>query len=368
MKKVIAILGLFLMLPLCLCQASEVQVDRGSKKLIYWGWQSPTPQFLHDNIVEIEEMPFDGVTIDIPVTSPGDETLGKSMFYPRAWIRKWMVEKELKLLKETQFKKLTDNFIVLRLSASPETIDWFDDFESVINNFRTAAWLAKDAGLKGFLIDLEQYGHSRIFTYAYRKYPEKSWAEYEAQVFQKSREIMQAINSEYPEITILFQRAYTFTRFPRADIDAGRAKNRAGLASPTVKNNLGVPLLDGMVDAASPGTRFIEIMEQYSSTTEEDFKRDLRDMKSALDNLSAIPEKAREKFSFGFGIWPKMQPERRWHPTAGAWGKSVSAALRNTDEYVWIYTEREHFWRVPDKPKSIKLPRSYIEAQRKARP
>ena len=51
--------------------------------------------------------------------------------------------------------------------------------------------------------------------------------------------------------------------------------------------------------------------------------------------------------------------------TPEAFQISVRAALDNTDEYVWIYTETPRWWSKDGGP--VKLPKAYDEALRSAR-
>jgi len=329
------------------------------KKVIHWGWGTPTPAFLKQNIGEMEKIPFDGVTIDVPVTAPGDEVLGKSMFYPRAWFRPWMLESQLKALQQTQFKRFANNFLALRTSTSPEMVDWFDDYRSVINNFKVAAGFAREAGLKGFIIDVEHYGYCRMFSFKDRKFPEKTWTEYEAQVFKVGREIMQAINSQYPDITILFPFTYRL-------VYDEHTRDKSGL--PSKGYGLVPAFMDGLVAGASPDTELIDVYEHsYRYSTEKQFASARQSRVNAIKTLAADPEKALAKFSFGFGIWP--QPG----DTPDEWQHRLSLALKYTDEYVWVYTEYLNYWGTAYPygtsdgfPGGVPMPKRMIESQRKA--
>jgi hypothetical protein len=70
----------------------------------------------------------------------------------------------------------------------------------------------------------------------------------------------------------------------------------------------------------------------------------------------------------GFGLWLDYNSGRDgWHPdgfdrnhlTPDGWRRAVSAALAQTDRYVWIYSERVRWWEGT-------VPREYVEAQRQA--
>lgn len=364
MRTVLCVLVIFALFFACFNMASaaeDLQENKNDKKVVHWGWGTPTPAFLQQNILKMEQIPFDGITIDVPVTAPGDETLAKSMFYPRAWIRPWMLNSQLQAVQQTKFKRFTDNFLALRTSASPEIVDWFDDYRSVVNNFKVAARFAREAGLKGFVVDVEQYGYCRMFNFCDRKFPEKTWEEYEVQVFKVGCEIMQTINSEYPDITILFPFTY---RLVYDESMSDRSK------LPSKGYGLVPAFIDGLVAGASPNTKLIDVYEHsYRYSTDKQFASARQSRINAIKTLAADPEKTLDKFSFGFGIWP--QPG----DTHDEWQKQLSLALKYTDGYVWVYTERLNYWGTAypyglpvGTPGGISMPKRMIESQRKAHP
>jgi hypothetical protein len=56
-------------------------------------------------------------------------------------------------LTATHFSRFTHNF--LRFNTTPAKLDWFDDYSSVTNNARLAAWFALQARCPGLLFDIE---------------------------------------------------------------------------------------------------------------------------------------------------------------------------------------------------------------------
>lgn len=325
-------------------------VDRG-KKMIEWGWDCPSASFVRDNIDIMEQMPFDGVNIRIPVPYPGDEYLAKSLFYG-ATITYAMVQSEAQALQQTNFNRFTDNLLELRTSSSPTTVEWFDDFNSVTNNFTLAAKIAHEGGLRGFMIDVEHYGLNTMFNYGDRKYPGKSWAEYEAQVFLRGQQIMQAINAEFPDPVILFPFAYS--------LPYSSAQTRAGL--PSAGYGLLAPFLDGMVSAASINTRLVEVYEwSYTYRTESQFVSAAATQRNAVEALALDPDRALEKFGFGFGLWPRNE-------TSQSWENGVTFALQYADKYVWVYSEHEKWWNTPHMSGYPFMPQYIIDSQQQAHP
>ena len=62
--------------------------------------------------------------------------------------------------------------------------------------------------------------------------------------------------------------------------------------------------------------------------------------------------------------WDVDHLERNYY-TPEAFEASVRRALKVSDEYVWIYTEKPKWWSESGKP--VDLPEAYIEAVRAAR-
>jgi len=324
-----------------------------AKKLIQWGWGMPYPTFMLDNIDTMEQMPFDGVNIRIPVPPPGDEFLSKSMFLG-VNITYGMVETEAQALQQVNFNKFTHNFLSLRTSASLTTVEWFEDFSTVLNNFTLAGKIAYEGGLVGCIIDPEHYGATLpLFSYPDRKYTSKTWEEYEAQVFLRGQQIMQAINSEFPDPIIFFPHSY--------NAPYNEVKTRDGLDAYWF--GLIVPFVDGMVAASSPETRFLLAMESsYQYRTEPEFIAGYQFQRDAIEALSIDPQAILDKVSIGFGIWLRSSD------TPEEWHDAVTYALQYADEYAWVYTQQMKWWDTPEMSLYPFVPPSFIDAQRQAHP
>src|SRR5206468_9738839 len=100
-----------------------------AKKLISFGWGSPDTQYVRDHWQQIEEMPFDGVGIVVPVdrrawqqgqrhtgNQLGWQIMGKKAFHPEDF------RVATEDLKAAKWRKLTDNFLPVFLSAAQSTI------------------------------------------------------------------------------------------------------------------------------------------------------------------------------------------------------------------------------------------------------
>jgi hypothetical protein len=337
---------------------SGFAADKPAKKLIEFGWDEPDTAFMRAHVAEMEQTPFDGCVFHIK----GDmvwQTWGARAFGD-ADVRQGVED-----LKATPFNRFTHNF--LRLNTAPARLDWFDDHAAVMNNVKLVARVAREGGCKGILFDTEQY-EGQLFDYAkQRDQKTKSWDEYAAQVRKRGREVMEAFQEGYPDLTIFLTFGYSLPREEAGGDRAKLAKAHYGLLA---------PFLDGMVDAAKGKTRIVDGYElSYGYKDVARFAPAYQAMKTGvLPFIGADANRYHEVFSFGFGVWMDHDWRKKgWDVedvsknfyTPEAFEKTASTALTTADEYVWIYTETPRWWSAEGKP--LKLPAAYDAALRRAR-
>jgi hypothetical protein len=251
--------------------------------------------------------------------------------------------------------------------VTPGDVDWFDDFSAVVANARLAAWVARSGGARGILFDVEQYVFPLFSSPKQSRAARVPWEAYVDQTRRRGREIMEAFQEGYPDLTILFTFAYSLPwRLTRGGQDP--------LA--TCEYGLLVPFLDGMLDAARGGTRLIDGCElAYFHDKDIRFFPAMRQtITRDLLALVGDPVLYRRRFSVAFGLWMDFESSTRgWDGIDGArnpydpesFERSVRAALQHSDEYVWIYNEIPKWWSVNGGP--IDLPVGYPDALRRAR-
>ena len=335
------------------------------KKIVEFGWDEPNTEFMREHVSDMEKTPFDGTIFHVNYKKQ-DGSVGN--FTWECWGKKTFAESELKPaiddLKNTKFTKLTHNF--LRFNVSPGDVDWFDDFSAILANAKLASKFAKKSKIKGILFDIEQYT-AQLFNYLkQRDSATKSWDQYADHVRKRGREVMEAFQSEYPDVTIFLTFGYCL---PWAEM--GGKRNRS-----EVSYGLLAPLLDGMVDSALPMVKIVDGYElAYSYKDVSHFAPGYKMMSDdVLKIVNADHKKYRSIFSFGFGIWMDCSwREKGWNTedfaknfyTPDEFEKTVNTAIKTADEYVWIYTETPKWWTNADKPD--KLPQQYADALKRAK-
>ena len=151
--------------------AASAPADTGprigtDKKIIKTGQDRPTPAYLRDHVAEMERLPFDGLAIALE--RPGDEErhlrrLEYQWWQPRP-IEQQVHEDTVAVLAPVPFSRFTDNFLWISTQSRFEPApSWTDEeaFAAIRRNMVLAARIAKDAGLKGIFVDVEQYGGMR---------------------------------------------------------------------------------------------------------------------------------------------------------------------------------------------------------------
>jgi hypothetical protein len=359
---------------LCLAAVAHAGPKTEKKKLIEFGWDEPSTEFMRQHIGEMEKTPFDGVIFHADWKNPDKKGGGGGgAFMWDCWSRRVFTIEEMQPaiddLKATQFKKFTHNFLRFNTTPSKDAWskdDWFDDFTPILSNAKLAGRVAKEGGVKGILFDIEQYV-APIWDYRQQKYTSsKSWDEYAAQVRKRGREVMEAFQDGYPDQTIFLTFGYCL---PWSQSGAGKKPLSQ------VDYGLLAPFCDGLVEGVRGKTILVDGHElSYGYRDVAQFDKAYKAMSQDLMPIVKDPDKYKQVMSLGFGIWMdrKVGDKVTWDESdfsknyfsPDVFEASVRKALDVSDEYVWIYTETPRWW--GDKGPQ-KLPAAYDAALRRAK-
>lgn len=327
-----------------------------AKKLIYYGWGSPDTLYVRDHWREMQKMPFDGIGIVVPVDRRAWEKGKRNTHNQLGWhimgktaFRMEDFRAAAEDLKSAKWRRFTDNFFPVILSAaqSAKGLNWFDDsrWRTIANNFEVLTRLAAETGLKGLIFDPEHYNYA-LFNYPdQRQQQDMPFEAYRENARQRGREVMTAIAGAMPKAVLLSLYAYTL---PRSYLrpDKGLEKVPYGLLP---------AFYDGLLEAMPSEAMLVDGYEQaYPFKERGQFAGAYRGIQGA-SKLSAVPEHYRQKLRAGFGLWVDYRKQPNYF-TPEEFQRAVTSALRASDGYVWIYSERVGFF-----PLSGIAP-SYIEA------
>ena len=349
-------LVLFVLAP-TLAPAQAVDARR-PKKIIESGWDQPDTKTLRENLALMEQRPFDGVVINaLGRSADGKPRNLRDAFVNEAWQREWY-QNCIDDLKACHFTRFTDNFFVM--GANPGNVDWFDDagWKNIVDHWRIAAWLAKQAGVKGLLFDPEPYQPPFVqFHYSAQPQADRhSFAEYCEKARQRGREVMQAIAAEYPDLTIFcyFMESINIPATGYADPRAALEQRPYGLYA---------PFIDGWLDAVPPTARLVDGCESaYLYNSQRQFLEASVRMKGDCQELVS-PEnrlKYRTQVQASFGIYldaywnPKDSEWKTWYidglgrPRVARVQANVASGLGAADEYIWLWCEKFRWWPTPN--------------------
>ncbi|MBQ6599335.1 MAG: hypothetical protein IJH79_17440, partial [Lentisphaeria bacterium] len=266
MKKLFSVLSVFALgLFFCGDLTADPFGPRTSKKIIEFGWDNPTPEYLDRNLEQIEMyVPHDGVGIDISkvITRPDGKkdfstyyTFSKVPF-PRDWYKS-----DIEHLKKAHARAKHLRFNFLRTVSTSFINDYngiFDDefWDIVCRKYNTFAWVAKQGGCAGICLDLEDYaGHQR---WSYSPSCGHSWDEAWNKARERGRQWMNAIAKEYPDITIFF--------FFSLDLAMGDADGSPFAYERLSSSSSGLlaAFINGIYDVLPSGAKIVDGMESYS--------------------------------------------------------------------------------------------------------
>jgi len=319
------------------------------KKLIEYGWDVPSPDFIRANIREMEKRPFDGLIFRLKA--------GSNVLEPVAWDDAKLAP-DIEDLKNIQWEKFTDNFVIA-LAASKQ--DWFDDaqWKIIEQNVALLAKAARIGKCVGICFDPEPYGDNPWDYTKAAQHEAKSFNEYQAKVRERGAQFIRAIEREFPNPKILtFFQLSLFGGFcqPMSPEERMTKLSREGYG-------LLPAFLNGMLDAAGPGVSIIDGNENayyYEEKTSYFDVYHLMTQRAQYLIDPALWAKYRAVVQPGqalyidqyFGLRTErvlgsfMTPEERpkWFEHNVYW------SLYSTDRYVWCYSERMNWWTNKDVP------------------
>jgi hypothetical protein len=326
-----------------------------AKKLIDMSWSNPSVDYLKDNIERMEqEAPIDGVSIRME----GKQTIDgetKSIWIHTIWSQvPWAYEDftgQIDTLKAIKFKKFTDNFL---FTATYEAdVDWFSDpcWDIITNHFDIASRIAKETGLKGLVLDIEEY--HKPFWCNYKGHSHRDAVRIAR---QRGQQVGNAIFKNYPDIKLLCMFLFSFGTYLKGDAWA---------------QILSHSFYNGIYDVMPPEAIIIEGHEYfgYAAKSMKDFERLRQDLDRTF--MTRVAEKNIRKYRCQTQLAPPLYPDSYFnmenpvtrlflHPEIDELPKlefvrrQLTWALSVADEYVWIYSEAGSWWSKSSHPRATK--------------
>jgi len=353
-------------------------------------WPSPDldQDFVRRHITLMETKPFDGVVLQ--ATMVGQE--GTARFFAWSAVNRRYSAEEFRPFVEAvhrvPFRRFRHNFLRINLNPTDRPFDMFDDdrWEILTANVATAAAAAREAGLRGFMVDPEAYADPEpgteiprfnVFDFRLRR-TSREFPAYRQQAFHRGQAVGRAAASAYPGITLIFA-------FGPGATCLGR-----GSLPERVYGLLGA-FVDGVLVGAGGQATVVEGFElAYPYRSCDRFQWAYAYLRGPCRDLSLEPTRYDRWLEIGFGIWldydsgrtcqdarvagracrwfdPSLYPaEQQYLVDPEQFARAVASARAVGDGYVWIYTEEPKWW-TEEHPLGENLPEAYVRALERGR-
>lgn len=313
----------------------------------------PTPTFIRDNQSRLETLPFDGLAVYM--RDPAWVTNVTGYVYQPTPMSEQAISTVLSPMAGIQFKTLKNNFALMY--AGPG-VDFFDDGKWSVRfqNMRNLAKVMKSVGLKGIFFDNENYED-------WANYPgqgcpsSRTLKQCQDQARLRGRQLIQALISEYPEITVL-------TFFGPWASDQTFYEQNYKYNNISHANELVGPFFSGLVEGKGASATIVDGGEFYGARSAGDFKELYDYQKRGIVASTGVPADSYSRASGPNGFIPTA--------LRSTWGSNVSIstglydrntynatmspsimrttvtnALNQVDRYVWLYVEGITFMEPP---------------------
>ena len=319
------------------------------KKLIEYGWDVPTLDYIKDHIREMEAKPFDGLIFRLKQ--------GGNVLLPTSTDPAVMTE-DYENAAQVEWNRFTDNFLILYAASNQ---DWFNEehWQAIIHNTCLAVKAARLSRCVGICFDPEPYGDN---PWDYRKVAhraERSFIEYQAQLRLRGAQFMRAVEKELPGAAVLF--FYEFHMFEGLHCPMAESERLNRLSDHDY--GLYPAFLNGMLDAASPGVTFIDGNENaYYYESSPRYLEAYHDIMQGAAYMvdPGLWKKYRMQNQVGQALYVDQYFGLRTEKVTGnfltpderpRWFEhNTYHALCNSDRYVWCYSERMNWWTGADIP------------------
>ena len=314
-------------------------------KVIDLSWSNPTVAFLEQHLAEMEkDSPLDGITIRFAGKTEEVNGVKHGPTSGNAWNKRpWKYEllrDEIQRYKALHFTQFTDNFYYLTTSAMD--FDWCsdDDWKNVANNFGVAAKAAREMGLKGLLVDIEEYG-KHFWNYGDDVHPKDiSYDDLCEVVFKRGQQWGEAIFSAYPDIILFMPYALSMRG-----------------------STLSFPFLNGVIDVLPPTALIYDGFESdgYRAKSPLAYGKIQNTLRKTI--RQGILEKNRRKARAQVLLSPAFYLDAHWtaKPTSiyyqallpemeeqgkvRFFARNFLGAMEEAEPYIWVYGEKRCWWK-----------------------
>ena len=319
-------------------------------KYIALGWEFnvATPAILLDHAEAYDATALDGIGFKLRLTRPDGTLLSsREIWTDPAWTRADVEPLDAPLRELTKHRAFRETLLA-SVKSPYRRVSWYDDetWARLANNLRQIAWLAKQGGARGFYVDPEDYKYQDQFR---REGNEPPYAELAAVARRRGREVFGAMFAEFPDPVVLGFWLFSFQGKAAATPDGERLLAEMG--------DLWCPFLNGMLDVAPPGARFVDGNEDsyHFDPLQHHFARNAQRQSERL--LTVVAPENRDKYraqmlpgaALYMDMYTSTNPAGKYYrgPLDGTrvrrFEQDLAAATGASGGYVWLWGET-HPW------------------------
>jgi hypothetical protein len=351
-------------------KTGDLEPSATTKKYIdLSGYALPNVAFIQNNLAAMEaNKPFDGIVFRVDPANGFNSNRTATFLETARWTSSSI---DFNALTAIPWNKFKHNFIRLDTTDGSYSPDWFSDtrWNQITDNMKLFAKIAKTSNSRGIVFDPEPYGYNP-WDYSAAEYPGQTFAQVYAQVRKRGAQTMAAWQSEYPDIQILMLFGLTIVREQTERYGGDQSKAPWGLWG---------AFIDGMLGAMNPTSRLIEGNENsYYYKSAADFEN-FRDYKSGARTLLSNENRTKYDTQMNiahsvytdnvlnlwksprlFGYYLASDVERRLYAV-----HNFYHALKNSDQYVWVYNENMDWWGT--KGQGVNIPSTLLSIMQRAK-
>lgn len=222
--------------------ALGLAANAAGKKLIAHGWDTAllTPGEILANAERFDGSPFDG----LGVTLPGNDRV----MTDAGWTKERFAADCETLRAAVRHPSLRESLLMINLAPQVH-LAWTDDaaWARAAANLRAAGAIAKAAGLRGIMGDIEDYWKTRQFLHRANEMP---YAAAAALAHRRGQEVYRGLFEEYPDMLLLTFMYFTLDRAYSISADPAATMREKGDLLPA--------FLNGMLDVMPAGVRVVD--------------------------------------------------------------------------------------------------------------
>ena len=324
------------------------------KKVVSFGWEwGPiTPAEYVKYADRIDRTGLDGVGVYVKARRPDGKRIESSCVGDGAdlWTRE-MVADQVPLFREAMSHKGLRESFIRALGAPHGRLDWADDavWAKVTQSMATLAWLAKEGGFRGLIIDPEDYHKAKQFE---RRPGDEPWSVLAPLARRRGREIFSAVFREYPEAVIFTYWLFSWNIY--------QAYSNNPMVSARCGGDLWSSFVNGILDVMPPSAKLVDGNEwAYEAEAKRfEFLMSSVAQRNCADGLVAPENRAKYRAQVmpGFGLYLDSYTNDKTNSAgkanhyyygpdesgtrAGHLERNLSAALRASGGYVWFWGEK----------------------------